>query len=110
NVLVNPPMAPGECRDFTFGLSGPSLEGETFCFSLTAHDTVPGLIDTTHCCMLDTMYCIPIPDCLPCDDIGVEHVDSAASSEGYCCFNISLYNNYAANFFDGINLCLLAPA
>ncbi|MEO6038511.1 MAG: T9SS type A sorting domain-containing protein, partial [Saprospiraceae bacterium] len=110
NVLVNPPMVPGECRDFSFVLSGPSLEGETFCFSLTAHDTVPGPIDTTHCCMLDTMYCIPIPDCLPCDDIGVEHVDSAASSEAFCCFNISLYNNYAVNFFDGIDLCLLAPA
>ncbi len=110
NVVLGTPMLPGECRDFTFLLSGPNLEGDTFCFSLTAHDTVPGLIDTTHCCMLDTMYCVPIPDCMPCDDIGVENVDSAANpDEGYCCFNISLFNNYAANFFDGINLCLLPP-
>ena len=111
NINVTPPMIPGECRDFTFVLSGPSLEGETFCFSLTAHDTVPGPIDTTHCCMLDTLYCVPIPDCMPCDDIGVENIAAAADPEdGYCCFNISLYNNYAANLFDGINLCLLPPS
>lgn len=111
SVLVSPPMVPGECRDFTFVLTGPMLEGDTFCFSLTAHDTVPGLIDTTHCCMLDTTYCVPIPDCQPCDDIGVEDIISTANPDAdFCCYNISLYNNYAANFFDGINLCLLPPA
>lgn len=111
NIIATPPLLPGECRDFTFVLSGPNLDDETFCYSLTAHDTVPGEIDTTLCCMLDTLYCIDIPDCLPCDDIGVENIDSAANpDEGYCCFNISLYNNYAANFFDGITLCLLPPS
>lgn len=60
--------------------------------------------------MLDTTYCIPIPDCMPCDDVGVGPIDAAANpDEGYCCFNIPLFNNYAANFFDGINLCLLQP-
>ena len=112
NILLGTPMVPGECRDFTFMLSGPNLEGEIFCFSLTAHDTIPDLvIDTTRCCMLDTLYCIPIPDCLPCDDIGVENVNPTTNpSEDYCCFNISLYNNYQAGFFDGINLCLLPPS
>ncbi len=103
------PILPGQCRTYTFTLSGPGIENQEFCFSLTAHDEIPGdEIDTTTCCMLDTMYCIPIPDCYPCDNIGVDTVETLSATEGNCCYQISLFNNYAAGYFDGIGLCMLS--
>lgn len=102
------PIVPGDCRTYTIILTGPNLEGQTFCFKMTAHDEKPELIDTSLCCMLDTIYCIEIPDCEPCDDIGVEAVSPTTTSPlNQCCYRISLYNNYAAGYFDGINLCML---
>jgi len=104
------PILPGQCKTYSFVLSGPNIAGQMFCFKLTAHDGEPGLIDTSQCCSLDTMYCIGIPDCQPCDDIGVEHVDPVPPIGGNdCCYKITLYNNYQANYFDGINLCMLTP-
>jgi PKD repeat protein len=104
------PILPGECDTFTLVLSGPNIEGQMFCFNLTAHDEEPGVIDTSACCALDTMYCIEIPDCKPCDDIGVETVEPLTQSgNNSCCYNITLYNNYAAGYFDGIDLCMLTP-
>ncbi len=108
NIFVSPPLAPGECRDFTFTISGANIAGDTLCFGLTAHDFPPGDPDTSLCCMLDTMFCVPIPDCDPCDNVGVEFVDMVSSpTGGDCCAFIGLYNNYAANYFDGIDLCLI---
>ena len=108
NLFISPPLAPGECRDFTFAISGPNIAGQTLCFSLSAHDFLPGNPDTSLCCMLDTTYCVPIPDCDPCDNIGVEFVDHVSSENGGdCCAFIGLYNNYAANYFDGIDLCIV---
>ncbi len=102
------PIQPGECRTYTLALSGPGLENQTFCYALTAHDEIPGEIDTSTCCMPDTMYCVPIPNCAPCDDIGVEHVETLSTESGDCCYAISLYNNFAAGYFDGIRLCMLS--
>ncbi|MBL7798809.1 MAG: PKD domain-containing protein [Saprospiraceae bacterium] len=103
------PIQPGECRTYTVLVSGPLVPGDLFCFALTAHDEVPGEIDTSLCCMLDTMYCIPIPDCDPCDEIGVKLVEALSEKEGKCCYDITLSNNYAAGYFDGIGLCMLSP-
>ena len=104
------PIDPGECQTYTLVLSGPNIAGELFCFNITAHDEEPGLIDTSNCCSLDTLYCIEIPDCQPCDDIGVELVEDVtpAGDEG-CCYNISLFNNYESGYFDGITVCILSP-
>lgn len=103
------PIDPGECQTYTVVLSGPNIAGELFCFNLTAHDEEPDPIDTSKCCSLDTLYCIEIPDCQPCDDIGVELVEDVtpAGDEG-CCYDISLFNNYANGYFDGINICMLS--
>lgn len=104
------PILPGECRTYTINLSGPGIENQVFCYSLTAHDEIPtGEVDTSLCCMLDTMYCIPIPDCEPCDDIGVHMVETLLADAGACCYGITLENNYATGYFDGIGLCLLSP-
>ena len=107
--IVNNPMAPGECRTFTFTLSGPNLAGQVFCFNMTAHDNIPEPIDTTTCCSLDTMYCVTIPDCDPCNDVGVEEVASVPGGGlNGCCYAISLYNNFGPNTFDGISVCMLS--
>ena len=103
------PIDPGECQTYTLVLSGPNIAGELFCFKLTAHDQDPGLIDTSACCSLDTTYCIEIPDCLPCDDIGVALVeDVTPTGVDGCCYDISLFNNYQSGYFDGINICMLS--
>lgn len=106
------PIAPGECRTYTIVLSGPNLEGQVFCFTLMAHDFNPAEVDTALCCALDTTYCIPVPDCDPCEKVGVERVSALASGvspDGTCCYRITLFNNYAAGYFDGISLCSLSP-
>ena len=109
DVTANP-MLPGECRTFKLLLSGPGIAGQDFCFNLIAHEDDPQLVPDALCCSLDTLYCIPIPDCEPCDDIGVESVMAAAGNgAGDCCFDITLFNNYPAGYFDGIALCMLSP-
>ena len=107
DISTNPILA-GDCRTFSIVLSGPNLEGSTFCYNFVAHDQVP-LVDTALCCSLDTMYCIDIPDCDPCDDIRVAYVEPLSSGEDGCCYSIGLSNNYQAGVFDGISLCMLSP-
>lgn len=103
--LSTNPLQAGDCANFSIILSGPNIEGQLFCFNLIAHEFNPMEVDTAICCSLETEYCIEIPDCDPCDNIGVEVVDRDAE----CCFNISLYNGYDPAYFDGIGLCLLDP-
>ncbi|MCB0599353.1 MAG: PKD domain-containing protein [Lewinellaceae bacterium] len=108
--VAGSPIQPGECRTFTLLLSGPGIAGQDFCFNLIAHEFDPLEVPTALCCSLDTLYCIPIPDCEPCDDIGVESATLVPDAiSGGCCFDITLFNNYQAGFFDGIALCMLSP-
>jgi hypothetical protein len=115
-ILVTPntidetanPIQPGECRTYTLALTGTGIAGQMFCFGMTAHDAVPDEIDSTLCCMLDTAYCIEIPDCNPCDDIAVEGVEALSAKDGKCCYAISLFNNFAPGYFDGVGLCMLS--
>ena len=110
DITANP-ILQGDCRTFTFVLDGNNIEGDTFCYSLSTHDFDPERVDTALCCTLDTIYCVLIPDCYPCDDIGVESVEELGSTaRGGCCYQIDLFNNYDANYFDGINLCMLSPS
>ena len=103
------PILAGECRTYTLMLSGPIVPGKEFCFGLSAHDDIPEELDTTQCCMLDTMYCVIIPDCEPCDNIGVETVETLSSGNGKCCYAISLFNDFGPDYFEGVSLCMLSP-
>ncbi|MCK6695737.1 MAG: hypothetical protein L6Q97_26985, partial [Thermoanaerobaculia bacterium] len=76
--LTSNPIAPGDCRDVTVLLSGAGIEGQLFCFTLMAHDFDPAEVDTALCCSIDTMYCIEIPDCDPCEKVGVDRVSVLA--------------------------------
>ncbi|MEO0403745.1 MAG: PKD domain-containing protein, partial [Bacteroidota bacterium] len=103
----SPAIAPGECRSFSTILSGPGIGGETFCFNLIAHEFDPAEVDSTLCCSLDTLYCIEIPNCDPCTDVGV--LDVHFSDPDDCCTEITLENNYTPGFFDEIMICSVSP-
>lgn len=55
------------------------------------------LYNTDSCCHDSTLYCIPVPDCSPCGNVSV-----TADSTDDCCKSISITNNYAANYFSGV--------
>lgn len=50
-------------------------------------------------CCYDSI-CIPIPDCVPCDNISISSTDEDSS----CCKTVSLYNNYNGGYFSGIQV------
>jgi PKD repeat protein len=103
-----PAIAPGSCQSFTAILSGPSIGGDVFCYNLIAHDFDPLQVDTALCCSLDTLYCIDIPPCDPCEDVGIFDVSSTDIDD--CCVSVNLFNNYSPAFFDEIAVCALSPA
>lgn len=104
--ITGSPIIPGDCQKFVVTLSGTNIANQEFCFTLAAHEFDPDESPLALCCSLDKTYCIDIPDCDPCDDIGVEGVVEAESA---CCYDIYLYNSYAPGVFDGIGLCMLTP-
>ncbi|NQX92668.1 MAG: PKD domain-containing protein, partial [Flavobacteriales bacterium] len=104
----SPAIAPGECRSFSTILSGPGIGGDQFCFNIIAHEFDPAVVDSTLCCSLDTLYCIDIPNCDPCTDVGV--LDVHMSDPDDCCTEITLENNYTPGFFDEIMICSVSPS
>jgi len=102
------PLLPGACQTFVIQLSGPSISGELFCFTLTAHESDPTIIANSPCCSTLIEHCILIPSCDPCESVGVEQVVMVNPEEG-CCYDISLYNDYDPAFFDEIAICMLSP-
>ena len=100
------PLLPGTCRSFSVILSAPSLGGETFCYQLIGHETDPNVDPASLCCSLDTIYCIDIPFCDPCEFVSV--VDVHESDMG-CCYDVILDNQFDANYFDEIAVCVLSP-
>ncbi|KAA3625509.1 MAG: PKD domain-containing protein, partial [Bacteroidetes bacterium] len=101
--LSGNPILAGACDSFSVVLTGPNIAGQLFCYQLIAHEFNPMEVDTALCCSIQTEYCIEIPDCDPCDDIGIEEAERGED----CCFTISLFNNYDPAYFDGIGLCLI---
>lgn len=104
----SPAIAPGSCQSFTAILSGPGIGGEVFCFNLIAHEFDPLEVPNTECCSLDTLYCIDIPPCDPCEDVGVFDVTSTDPDD--CCLSVDLFNNYSSTFFDEIAVCAITPS
>ncbi len=104
----SPAIAPGSCQSFTAYLSGPGIGGDVFCFNLIAHDFDPLQVDTALCCSLDTLYCIDIPPCDPCEDVGIFDVSSTDPDD--CCVEVNLFNNYSPTFFDELVVCAISPS
>ncbi|WP_044102780.1 PKD domain-containing protein [Neolewinella persica] len=99
-----PPLAPGDCRTIT--TTFPALPaGESFSYSLIGHSTNPNLDPSALCCSDPaSARKLIIPDCDPCDNVGVREV----SQNDGCCYDIFLFNNAPAPYsFDGVDLCLI---
>ena len=104
NLLLTPPIYPGQCRTFTFTLGGTYLPGDTLCYTLFAHNADPNEVDTALCCSTLEQYCVIIPDCDPCDDVSVLQDVSED-----CCVNWSIVNGFQDGYFDGIDICVITP-
>ncbi|MFK8163699.1 MAG: PKD domain-containing protein [Lewinella sp.] len=101
-----PALAPGDCR--TISTSLPALTpGEVFAYTIVGHSTNPATDPSALCCS-DPVFSyseLIIPDCDPCDNVGVQGVRPQGDD---CCYDIFLFNNAPAPFsFDGVDLCLL---
>lgn len=104
---LSPALAPGDCR--TISTSLPALTpGEVFAYTIVGHATDPANDPGALCCS-DPVFSyseLIVPDCDPCDNVGVRAV---RTQEDGCCYDIFLFNAAPAPFtFDGIDLCLLS--
>jgi PKD repeat protein len=99
---VSPALLPGECRDFTITLSDLP-PGEDFCYDIVGHSADPNEDPTALCCSLGEEQCLEVPDCDPCDDLGVRRVRERDD----CCYDIFLFNQVDILPMTGVDLCLL---
>ena len=106
--ITGTPIAPGDCQTFTIQLLGSGIAGEEFCFTLTGHKSDPTIDETTPCCSLLEEYCITIPPCDPCADVGIADVHPTSDED--CCHEITIYNDFDPDLFDEIVICMLSPA
>lgn len=104
NFPVFPVLNQGDCRTITTTLIDLP-PGAIFSYSIIAHSGDPATDPTALCCSdPDEFRELIVPDCDPCDNLGVESVE--ASAEG-CCYDITLFNNAAGFDFDAIDICVL---
>jgi PKD repeat protein len=101
------PILPGGCQTFTFTLTGPDLPNKQFCYNIMVHELNPLIHPNAICCSLDSIYCIQIPGCSPCEKVFVQ--DVLPSEADSCCYNIVLNNAHDANTYFAIQICSLTP-
>lgn len=114
NIVVNPstislgsPIFPGQCDRFVFTLSGSNLAHKDFCFNLVVHENNPAEDSSALCCSLDSIHCIKLPGCVPCDDVYVEEL--IQNPEESCCYSIVVNNLDTDTQYEGILVCGLTP-
>ncbi|MFT5024837.1 MAG: PKD repeat protein [Glaciecola sp.] len=105
--ITGSPILPGTCQSFSFILDGDNIGGETFCYKLLTHAGNPAFDPDTDCCALDSIYCIDIPLCDPCVDVGIEAVNRVQGED--CCYAVDIYNDFDDDFFDEIVVCIISP-
>ncbi|MBK9735142.1 MAG: PKD domain-containing protein [Saprospiraceae bacterium] len=101
------PILPGSCDTFSFILNGPNLENQNFCFNVIAHEDNPIVDPSVRCCSLDTIHCIFVPGCSPCDSTYVAGI--IPNEQDSCCYTLSLANYHDNNTYLGIQICSLTP-
>ncbi len=103
---LSPALAPGDCRTITTSL--PALPpGAVFAYTLIGHSADPDIDPSALCCSDPSVNReLLIPDCDPCDNVGIRRVSPRGSDD--CCYDVVLFNNAPAPYtFDGIDLCLI---
>ncbi len=98
----------GMVCNLTTSISGPNaVDLATICFTATAHalNAQPPI----NCCTDTVMKaCVTLPECV-CNHVRVDTMHVANSSDGRCCWKLSLTNGYSPNFFTGVQLNILTP-
>jgi hypothetical protein len=107
NINLSTPLLPGQCSTFVFTLSGGNFSNQYFCYNLTGHETNPATDPAALCCSLDTMYCIQIPGCSPCDSVYIASVVRVETETDSCCYDITVVNYLDSLLIDGIDVCVL---
>lgn len=95
-TLTTPVNTSQNSGNITLGLSGVG-QNTNVC-------VVMKFLSADSCCWCYDTLCVTTPSCI-CDD-----VDASVTGDPYsCCYNLSLINNYAANYFTQVNLtCITA--
>jgi hypothetical protein len=95
-TLSNPVGTGGNSGNITLGLSGVA-QNTNVC-------VVMKFLSADGCCWCYDTLCVIIPSCI-CDK-----VDASVTGDQYsCCYNLSLTNNYAANYFTQVNFTCITP-
>jgi PKD repeat protein len=107
-VIVSPSamnvnILPGVCTTLVFNITGSNLQNQNFCYNLVAHEADPAQKPDARCCAIDTIKCIQLPGCNPCDSSFVKSVKP--TDEKNCCFKVTLSNYYSNTAYNGIKLC-----
>jgi PKD repeat protein len=109
NPINIPPIPPlGVGGPFTLCITGPdAVFGNSLSFNLTVHnEPIVDSIEQTYCCTDTVVIVVPFPECDPCELTGV--VAEPVEGEG-CCYQLTLVNQFAANYFSGIQTEILTP-
>ncbi len=100
------PLAPGDCVSFSFIVTPTTgLPGDLFCYTAVAHSADPLIDPAALCCNLGEENCLPIPDCEPCDDLGVGDIIPQDGLDEECCYVISLFNNVTDPVLTCLEIC-----
>lgn len=102
-------LAPGQMQCGFMTLVSGAVDGQTICFSVTAHkeDIVNNPnAPLTDCCTDTVMLaCATMPDCV-CDKVSAS-IMPAQVTGSECCWKVTLNNNYSTSFFSGVQLDIL---
>jgi len=103
NLLI--PLLPGQCTTLVYSFPLQTYANQNLCFNLTAHEQNPVEHPEALCCSLDSIHCIFIPGCGPCDSVYVHSVTQVTEGIDSCCFDI-IVNNYATDSeFTNLIIC-----
>jgi hypothetical protein len=83
--------------------------GSQFCYSVVAHVADPNENPGALCCQFEKELCLELPDCDPCDDLGVISAKplSPNDSPDDCCYQITLFNEVSEPTLTGLELCVI---
>lgn len=93
------------CTTITITLTTLAVPDSDFCFSVVAHSGDPANDPTALCCSSEESYCLTLPDCDPCDDLGI--ISANPTNDEDCCYAVTLFNEVTDPLLDGIVLCPL---
>ncbi len=85
---------------------GYQLAGQDLCYNIYAHEGPEEL----YCCFDSTLYCIPIPDCPPCEDVWADLIPLNMENDSTdCCYRLEVTNNFDDMYFTNIQTVITTP-